>query len=134
MAQGDVFEIIYRTSQTEGSSGVAPAAPSDMSWSNVNNKPFSSIGARLSVANNALRADLQSWSEITGKPSTFPPAPHTHEWSAVTDKPFSTLGDSLKETGGALDTDGITDNFELASGEILVVEKGLIVDVILPES
>ena len=82
----DIFEIIYRTSQTDGSPGTTAPAPSDVTWGDVRSKPFSS------------------------------------------------LGDSLNSAGGTLNTVGVTDSFELATGETLVVERGLIVDVIPPES
>ena len=111
----DIFEIIYRTSQTDGSPGTTTPAPSDVSWGDVKSKPFNSIGARLTVTSNTLSADIQTWAQITGKP-------------------FTTLGDSLNEDAGVLNTVGVTDSFELATGEILVVERGLIVDVIPPES
>ena len=82
----DTFEIIYRTSQTDGSPGTTAPAPSDVTWGDVKSKPFGS------------------------------------------------LGDSLNSAGGTLNTVGVTDSFELATGETLVVERGLIVDVIPPES
>ena len=111
----DIFEIIYRTSQTDGSPGTTTPAPSDVSWGDVKSKPFNSIGARLTVTSNALSADIQTWAQITGKP-------------------FTTLGDSLESVEGIANTVGVTDSFELATGETLVVERGLIVDVIPPES
>ena len=111
----DIFEIIYRTSQTESSPGTTTPAPSDVSWGDVKSKPFSSIGSRLSVSGNTLSADIQTWAQITGKP-------------------FVSFGDSLESEEGIANTVGVTDSFELATGETLVVERGLIVDVIPPES
>ena len=82
----DIFEIIYRTSQTDGSPGTTTPAPSDVSWGDVKSKPF------------------------------------------------NTFGPSLNSTSGVANTVGVTDSFELATGETLIVERGLIVDVIPPES
>ena len=79
----DIFEIIYRTSQTEGSPGTTTPAPSDVSWGDVKSKPFNSIGARLTVTSNTLSADIQTWPQIT-------------------DKPFSTIGEGLEVVGDAL--------------------------------
>ena len=101
----DIFEIIYRTSQTDGSPGTTAPAPSDVTWGDVKSKP-----------------------------STFPPSAHTHPWGEVTGKPFVSFGDSLESEEGIANTVGVTDSFELATGETLVVERGLIVDVIPPES
>jgi hypothetical protein len=87
--------------------GYAPA------WGDVTGKPFSTIGAGLTVTDDVLSATPQAWPDVTGKPFTDigdgldvdedgklnADAP---SWIAVTSKPFNSIGSGLTVTGDVL--------------------------------
>lgn len=76
-------------------------------WSQVQNKPFETIGSGLSVTNNVLSADDQTWSQIQNKPferigsglsvvnGVLNANVGTPRWTEVDDKPFSSIGEGL---------------------------------------
>ena len=63
--------IITITDNTGTTSAIVydGAATASVSWDNVNNKPFNTVGSGLTVSDNVLSADgVSTWSEIQNKP------------------------------------------------------------------
>ena len=62
------------------------------------------------MSGESLSADIQTWSQITGKP-------------------FVSFGDSINVAADVADTFGLTDSVTLSGGDVLVINKGLITEV-----
>lgn len=84
-------------------------------WTKIIEKPFETLGSRLTVLNNSLNADIQSWNIIDNKPfedigSGLDTTNHILSadnvaWSIVQDKPFETLGARLSVANDILSAD-----------------------------
>lgn len=76
-------------------------------WSQVQHKPFETIGSGLSVNNNVLSADDQTWNQIGNKPfetigsgltvvdGVLDTNVSTPKWSEIDNRPFSSIGVGL---------------------------------------
>ena len=84
-------------------------------WTKLIEKPFETLGDRLTVLNGSLNADIQSWNIIANKPfedigsgltviNNVLSADNV-EWDIIKNKPFSTIGNRLTVIDNILNAD-----------------------------